>query len=606
MAEALAPRAEYDRSNFRKTSKVKVGHAPDDQLYTLHNDIFTRRSTFFKAAISRTWAKGDAPLDLSEHDTGTFEEYLHYVYLYELPDLEDHDDRHANLCALIEMYVLADKLGDLDAANWTMDCIIDNLDECDLLADEEAVNRFFEAAPVGGPLRKLLVDLHVHDASASITGNASSQGLLAAVFVEFSRLRSLIATTSPRSVPHKKFEVLVGQGSDQKPYTLHADVFLPRSSFLRAAESGRWGADDVPIDLTDHTTEIFNAYMHCVYFRTILPLKFPEATIGFTKYFQLHHLADKLGDLDSANLIVDRLIALSDTHKILPNETVVRELWRETPAHSPLRKLLIDWLVHEWGSDMKSASAPHDMLLAVFNEVRRLRTLPYSANGRIFGIKVSAQGKCHYHQHDDEHPKADFSRTFNVIVGSRSEHKTFTLHEDIFFPRSSFFKTARSGAWTTDESRPVDLTDTGIATFNAYLHCVYLSAVPYASEHLVEVEYYAAMRENRAIMAKVVELYILADMLGDITTTNLVMDEIQRRTKPYYYNFSVTTMHRIYDSTVAGAALRRLLIDQSLREGDFDVIPASEYPHALLADMHESYRRRRYYGDELRVALKTS
>ncbi|OQO07380.1 hypothetical protein B0A48_07077 [Cryoendolithus antarcticus] len=88
MAEFPAAPAEYER-NFRKTFKVKVGSAPDDQLYSLRNDIFTQRSSFFKASLSRTWAKGDAPLDLSEHDTGAFEGYLHYVYLYELPDLKD-------------------------------------------------------------------------------------------------------------------------------------------------------------------------------------------------------------------------------------------------------------------------------------------------------------------------------------------------------------------------------------------------------------------------------------------------------------------------------------------------------------------------------------
>ncbi|KAK6433836.1 hypothetical protein LTR95_009987 [Oleoguttula sp. CCFEE 5521] len=86
-------------------------------------------------------------------------------------------------------------------------------------------------------------------------------------------------------------------------------------------------------------------------------------------------------------------------------------------------------------------------------------------------------------------PWADFGRTFNVIVGSRTERKTFTLHEDIFFPRSNFFKAARSGGWTTDESKPVDLTDTKIATFNAYLQCVYLSIVPYAAESLSEYDH---------------------------------------------------------------------------------------------------------------------
>ncbi|OQO08934.1 hypothetical protein B0A48_05824 [Cryoendolithus antarcticus] len=443
--------------DYRRFFEVTAGKGSKSPTYPVYIEPIIRRSSFFEAAVSPYWKKGDAPIDLSQHTTETFEKYLQCVYHDQVlcvtdGENNDEDTFNRNLSGLFDLYLLADEVGDLITANHTIDRMILFCDDHAGLPGDHLANRFFHKT------------------------------------TDYS----------------KKFEVLVGQGSDQKTHMLPSDVFLPRSNFFRAAKSGRWSAGDAPVDLTDHTTEISNAYMHCVYFRKFLPPVVPSGNVAFTEYFQLHQLADKLGDLDAANLVVDGILSASNARKQVPHER-----------------------------------------------------------------------------------SADFNRTFRVLVRSGTAQKIFTLHEDMFFPRSNFFKAARSEAWTTDDGKPVDLTDTTIATFNAHLHCVYLSKVP--SVPAMSHTEYQPLSYNEGLMSKLVEIYILTDMLGDFTSANMVVDEIERQCHDIGVTFSVATMHRIYDATIVGSPLRKLLVDQYLREPTHKPIPAAEYPHALLAEIHESY-----------------
>jgi hypothetical protein len=73
--------------------------------------------------------------------------------------------------------------------------------------------------------------------------------------------------------------------------------------------------------------------------------------------------------------------------------------------------------------------------------------------------------------------RLSFLDTFEVLVGSRSNQKRFTLHHDIFTKRSRFFRAARSERWAPG-TKPTDLHEYDLSIFNLYLHCVYRDALP--------------------------------------------------------------------------------------------------------------------------------
>ena len=73
--------------------------------------------------------------------------------------------------------------------------------------------------------------------------------------------------------------------------------------------------------------------------------------------------------------------------------------------------------------------------------------------------------------------RLSFLDTFEVLVGSESNQKRFTLHHDIFTKRSRFFRVARSERWTPG-TKPTDLHEYDPRIFNLYVYCVYPDALP--------------------------------------------------------------------------------------------------------------------------------
>ena len=63
------------------TFDVVVGKGPLQQRSTLHTDVFTKRSEFFRAARSPQWLKDPTkPVDCEDDDPQIFEAYMNVVY----------------------------------------------------------------------------------------------------------------------------------------------------------------------------------------------------------------------------------------------------------------------------------------------------------------------------------------------------------------------------------------------------------------------------------------------------------------------------------------------------------------------------------------------
>ncbi|KAK3112528.1 hypothetical protein LTR53_011111 [Teratosphaeriaceae sp. CCFEE 6253] len=114
---------------------------------------------------------------------------------------------------------------------------------------------------------------------------------------------------------------------------------------------------------------------------------------------------------------------------------------------------------------------------------------------------------------DDQGPSAkrtrlDVARSLLVQVGD--EKQEFSVRSDLIMKRSPFFKAAADER-RNDPRRPVVLDDDKPATFSAYLKCLHSGAVD-------------ADPSDDASLCSVVDVYVLADKLGDLACGNLVID----------------------------------------------------------------------------------
>ena len=123
-------------------------------------------------------------------------------------------------------------------------------------------------------------------------------------------------------------------------------------------------------------------------------------------------IADKLGDLRTANMAIDRLISLSDEIQRLPCKHDVKRIYEETSASSPLRRLLVDHHIHELQANSEIMMAadpevPKEFYVDVMRGSRQ--SMMGAKNMRRLGllcVQASKRPKCYYHQHDEEHPQA--------------------------------------------------------------------------------------------------------------------------------------------------------------------------------------------------------
>jgi hypothetical protein len=189
--------------------------------------------------------------------------------------------------------------------------------------------------------------------------------------------------------------------------------------------------------------------------------------------------------------------------------------------------------------------------------------------------------------------------TFDVLVGLGPLQNRFTLHTEVFTKRSEFFRAARSPEWLVDPSKPVDLTDYDQEVFSAYMNCAYFGAKIIRGEQWPPKESYKMPEDEKLedafdlsqeecekrvpashgdylslytshcmeYLRTLAKVYLQADRLQDFATANLVIDEIidtQERTNHSSPNDVINT---VYESTVHGSPLRKLMRDVGLHGG---------------------------------------
>jgi hypothetical protein len=203
-------------------------------------------------------------------------------------------------------------------------------------------------------------------------------------------------------------EVIVG--GEKVQFTVYKPTICKRSKFFASACSVAWAKGCKPIELLDIEPRIFDAYLGCAYEYDVSEL---FKIKSFHTAIRVYTLADRLGDLTSANAVIDYLIAYANRECVVPNCSMVQLAFDLTPPNCPLQRLLVDYYVHELDGDTiiqdtmgEHELLPPEFLLEVFKEYLRLKRKTKCSDKvwDVFVTDVAAQPTCHYHQHDDLWP----------------------------------------------------------------------------------------------------------------------------------------------------------------------------------------------------------
>ena len=175
------------------------------------------------------------------------------------------------------------------------------------------------------------------------------------------------------------------------------------------------------IELPEDEADKFDTYLGCVYKDEFLLGDLPTAAQADTKerseFGATHHhllrvylLADKLGDVSTANMVVDEIVKYFFDNRTAPSHAMLKVALTCTPQHLPLFRLLLDFYFHQASKHTFEMMCNDAALLRQFLDgiVREKAKLEAQRRAEridnVFESGYVARNSCHYHQHDREHP----------------------------------------------------------------------------------------------------------------------------------------------------------------------------------------------------------
>jgi hypothetical protein len=226
------------------------------------------------------------------------------------------------------------------------------------------------------------------------------------------------------------FDILVGP--EKKQLYAHHDVLVKRSDLFEAARASCWlGDPHTPTYLSEHDPEEFSDYLHLVYTDTIV---LPDAEVSkwiergalgnewitvqdalnshFRALINLYVLVDKLQDPRSVNLIMDGFIKFCSESVDIPKNKLKKDIYDLTPPGSPLRSVIRDLMIYETNLDnyevTNLSAVPKQLLFDIAKEHLYVQQQHHQQSiSEIYNQCLKNFPKCHYHQHNDKHPKCE-------------------------------------------------------------------------------------------------------------------------------------------------------------------------------------------------------
>jgi len=133
---------------------------PEEQPFTLHQDLVCAKSKFFQAACSKRWIEGQEKLvRLPKVEGRVFQHYWKWVYSDSFPVGDDETEEKRGIRHLwIDLYLLGDSLDDIQLRNQTMEELYEGMDDETDLPDSCFIAKAWSSTPPSSLMRKLLVD----------------------------------------------------------------------------------------------------------------------------------------------------------------------------------------------------------------------------------------------------------------------------------------------------------------------------------------------------------------------------------------------------------------------------------------------------------------
>jgi hypothetical protein len=136
------------------TFVVSVGNT--EKEFTLYENLATRSSDFFRAAMSRDWKESrERKVVLADAKVDVFEGYLQWL---NTGDITFH--RNGSYSELADLYILGDYLGVSKFRGAVLDCLVERACSTETMAPNAIlIARVWDQTRSGSPLRKLILEI---------------------------------------------------------------------------------------------------------------------------------------------------------------------------------------------------------------------------------------------------------------------------------------------------------------------------------------------------------------------------------------------------------------------------------------------------------------
>ncbi|MCJ1403139.1 hypothetical protein MMC11_006362 [Xylographa trunciseda] len=166
--------------------------------------------------------------------------------------------------------------------------------------------------------------------------------------------------------------VTIVVGPKERSYIIHKGILCKHATYFEAALSeGFLESKTMIIHLDEEDPKIFDIFINWLYVRKIVPDDASVTDMSWQTKAELYIFADRRGcsalKSDTIDLMIEH--ALDNGNSMppyaLPSNPVVCHIWENTPASSPLRRLMVDvyaYLVVLTDAETSPGSLPHSFL----------------------------------------------------------------------------------------------------------------------------------------------------------------------------------------------------------------------------------------------------
>ena len=141
----------------------------------------------------------------------------------------------------------------------------------------------------------------------------------------------------------------VAVGTNGNTYPVHESLICASSDFFQTARKPEWSEGNPGVvDLSDEKPDIFEVYLHWLYFKTLSTVQDqpPTSNPEYLELAQCYVLGEKLLDVKFKNAVIDAMIDVlvnqPEDDVFIPGPSTIKTIYEGTMEGSLVRTLLVD------------------------------------------------------------------------------------------------------------------------------------------------------------------------------------------------------------------------------------------------------------------------